>query len=176
MMWRRERDSAPHHVQSHSRFAQLFRKSILSIRTIRTKAEDYTRNTHAQTLMTLGQARSVMPSTRNSVTPSDRQRSAQNSSVTPIEGTMGNIERRGPNTWPDRESTEGGTCLKFSRFRRFATSANNVRRRLLHRYVRSTRASRREYAGMRVAFLALSTKNWPSGSRSIYPAGASVHE
>jgi hypothetical protein len=35
---------------SPSRFAKLLIKSILSIRTIRTKAEDYTRNTHAQTL------------------------------------------------------------------------------------------------------------------------------
>ena len=46
MIWRRERDSDSHHLQNHSRFAKLFHKSILSIRT---KAEDYTRNTHAQT-------------------------------------------------------------------------------------------------------------------------------
>jgi hypothetical protein len=47
-MWRRERDSDTHRLQIHSRFLKLFQKSILSIRTIRRKAEDCTRNTHAE--------------------------------------------------------------------------------------------------------------------------------
>jgi hypothetical protein len=45
--WRREGDSDSHQVRNHSRFAKLLDKSILSIGTIRSKAEDYTRNTHA---------------------------------------------------------------------------------------------------------------------------------
>ena len=36
----------PAACQSHARFPKLFEKSILTIRTIRSKAEDCTRNTH----------------------------------------------------------------------------------------------------------------------------------
>src|SRR5258705_12543663 len=83
---------------------------------------------------------------------------------------MGNIDWSGSNASRDWKSTNGGTCLKFSRFRILATSPNNVRRRLPHLYVRSTRASQREYAGTRVGFLAVPTKNRPSGRPSMYPA------
>jgi hypothetical protein len=50
LYWRRERDSDSSQVRNRSRFAILGQKSILSIRTIRSKAQDCTRNTHAPTL------------------------------------------------------------------------------------------------------------------------------
>jgi hypothetical protein len=45
-----KRDSDARHCRNPLIFAKLFDKSSLTIRTIRTKAEDYTRNAHAQAL------------------------------------------------------------------------------------------------------------------------------
>jgi threonine dehydratase len=58
--------------------------------------------------------------------------SSQNSSVTPTDGTIGNITSSGSKARPVRRSIPGGTCLRFSRLRTLITSPKSVRRRPPH--------------------------------------------